>query len=128
MISSNFTKNNPDLGSPDALSQQVAKRLRQAQAQELVKIIGKDTLVDVFKVLFPPDIDIVSGFCRELEDLGVPVDEKLRAKIRSNEPTVVRHAIDALKEALMQGRVDNPTGFIHHAIQGQWKPNSLKNL
>ncbi|RUS93010.1 hypothetical protein DSM106972_097580 [Dulcicalothrix desertica PCC 7102] len=126
MFSSNFTKNNPDLGSPDALSQQVAERLRQAQAQELVKIIGKDTLVDVFQVLFFPDV--VSEFCSELEDLGVPVDGKLRAKIRGNEPTVVRHAIDALKEALMQGRVDNPTGFIHHAIQGQWRPNSLKNL
>lgn len=126
MFSSNFTKNNPDLGSPDALSQQVAERLRQAQAQELVKIIGKDTLVDVFQVLFFPDV--VSEFCSELEDLGVPVDEKLRAKIRGNEPTVVRHAIDALKEALMQGRVDNPIGFIHHAIQGQWRPNSLNKL
>lgn len=126
MISSNFTKNNPDLGSPDTLSQQIAERLKQVQAQELVNIIGKDTLVDVFQVLFPPDV--VSGFCRELEDLGVLVDEKLRAKIRSNEPTVVRYAIDALEEALMQGRVDNPTGFIHHAIQGQWKPNSLKKL
>ncbi len=113
------------MGSPDALSQQIAERLKRAQAQELVNIIGKDTLVDVFQALFP---DVISDIFSELKDLGVSVDEELRTMIHSNKPTVVRHAVDALKEALMQGRADYPSKFLYSAIQGKWKPNSLKRV
>jgi hypothetical protein len=125
LSSSNSIKHTPYLGSPDSLNQQIAQRLKQAQAQELVNIIGKDTLVDVLQVLFP---DVSTEFSDELDHLGISMDEKLMALIQSNKPSIVRHAIDALKEALTKGRVNCPSKFLHHAIQGKWKPNSLKRM
>jgi len=125
LINSDFTKNNPLLGSSDTLCQQLAERLRHAQAQELVTLIGEDTLTSVFQVLFP---DVISDIFSEMKDLGVSVDEELRAMIHSNKPTVVRHAVDALQEAVMQGRADYPSNFLKSAIQGKWKPNSLKRV
>jgi hypothetical protein len=38
------------------------------------------------------------------------------------EPEVVKKAIQALEEALEEGRANYPMQFLKHAIKGKWKP------
>jgi hypothetical protein len=51
-------------------------------------------------------------------------DFELKTLISEVEPEVVKKAIQALEEALEEGRANYPMQFLKHAIRGKWKPKS----
>ncbi len=53
-------------------------------------------------------------------------DFELKTLVREAEPEVVKNAIQALEEALEEGRANHPMQFLKHAIKGKWKPNAWK--
>jgi tRNA U34 5-carboxymethylaminomethyl modifying GTPase MnmE/TrmE len=49
-------------------------------------------------------------------------DFELKTLVSEAEPEVVKKAIQALEEALEEGRANYPMQFLKHAIKGKWKP------
>lgn len=118
---SNYSLNGSSLETVDLLSHQVTLGLARAQAQELAKLIGEDTLALISQVWSVND-EILS----EVKAAGIPVESELRALIMNARGTDVRNALEALKEALEEGRADHPVQFFKKAIIGKWKPNFPK--
>ncbi|BAY14177.1 DUF6262 family protein [Calothrix sp. NIES-2098] len=59
----------------------------------------------------------------ELDELGVRINSTLSKLINSAPEELVLKAIDALKEALTNTEVRNPSGFLVEAIKNTWIPN-----
>lgn len=59
----------------------------------------------------------------ELDELGIKINSTLSKLIKSVPEELVLNAIDALKEALTNTEVRNPSGFLAKAIKNNWIPN-----
>lgn len=59
----------------------------------------------------------------ELVHLGVDLNSTIRNLLRDAPESIIRAAIKALKEATLENRVENPSGFFNRAVTGTWKPN-----
>lgn len=59
----------------------------------------------------------------ELDELGIKINSTLSKLIKSVPEELVLNAIDALKEALKNTEVHNPSGFLAKAIKNNWIPN-----
>lgn len=60
---------------------------------------------------------------RTLADLGVEPNSTLERLIGETPVGIVENAIESLREALTNGPVRNPDGFLNKAINDAWKPN-----
>lgn len=56
--------------------------------------------------------------------LGIQLNSTLTKTIKAVSEETVLDAIEALKEALSDGDVDKPGGWLKTAIEQSWKPNS----
>jgi predicted RNase H-like nuclease (RuvC/YqgF family) len=57
---------------------------------------------------------------KELDSLGIKLNDTLNKKIKANTEEVVLAAIEALKDQLKRGEVKNPGGWLAKAIEGGW--------
>lgn len=60
---------------------------------------------------------------QQLESLGIQLNSTLIKAILAAEEEIVLSAIEALKEAISNGGVDKPGGWLKTAIEQCWKPN-----
>jgi tRNA nucleotidyltransferase/poly(A) polymerase len=60
---------------------------------------------------------------QQLESLGIQVNTTLTKTIKTASEKTVLDAIEALKEAISDGGVDKPGGWLKTAIEQGWKPN-----
>lgn len=58
-----------------------------------------------------------------LIDLGVQLNSTIKELIRTAPQDVIQKAIEALREAAIEGRVKNPSGFFNIAATNAWNPN-----
>jgi cysteinyl-tRNA synthetase len=59
----------------------------------------------------------------ELEALGIPLNTTLTKTIKSASEELVLNAIEALKEAMANGDIPRPGGWLNKAIQEGWAKN-----
>ncbi|KAB8314444.1 hypothetical protein SD81_037800 [Tolypothrix campylonemoides VB511288] len=60
---------------------------------------------------------------QQLESLGIQLNSTLIKAIKAASEEIVLSAIEALKEAISNGGVDKPGGWLKTAIEQCWKPN-----
>lgn len=60
---------------------------------------------------------------QQLESLGIQLNSTLTKTIKSASEETILDAMKALKEALAEGDVDKPGGWLKRAIEQAWKPN-----
>lgn len=60
---------------------------------------------------------------QQLDSLGIQLNSTLTKVIKSASEETVLDAIEALKEAISDGDVDKPGGWLKTAIEQGWKPN-----
>lgn len=60
---------------------------------------------------------------QQLESLGIQLNSTLAKTIKASSEETVLDAIEALKEAISDGGVDKPGGWLKKAIEQGWKPN-----
>jgi hypothetical protein len=60
---------------------------------------------------------------QQLESLGIQLNSTLSKAIKAASEETVLDAIEALKEAISDGGVDKPGGWLKTAIEQAWKPN-----
>lgn len=60
---------------------------------------------------------------QQLEPLDIQLNSTLTTSIKAASEEIVLDAIEALKEALADGDVDKPGGWLKTAIEQGWKPN-----
>lgn len=60
---------------------------------------------------------------QQLESLGIQLNSTLTKAIKSASEETVLDAIEALKEAISDGAVEKPGGWLKTAIEQGWKPN-----
>lgn len=60
---------------------------------------------------------------KQLESLGIQLNSTLTKTIKAASEETVLDAIEALKEAISDGGVDKPGGWLKTAIEQGWKPN-----
>jgi tRNA nucleotidyltransferase/poly(A) polymerase len=63
-----------------------------------------------------------------LQPLGIRLNSTLIKTIKSVREETVLDAIEALKEALNDGNIDKPAGWLKRAIELGWKPNGKINI
>lgn len=73
----------------------------------------------------PPSIaiDQLSVYA-ELIKLGVDLNSTIKRRLKEAPHEVIIKAIDSLREARAEGRVDNPSGFFNCALTDEWKANA----
>jgi hypothetical protein len=59
-----------------------------------------------------------------LQAVGITLNATLKKTIKSVPEGQVLDAIEAYKEALAQGNIEHPGGWLKKAIEEGWKPNS----
>lgn len=103
------------------LKEQLDKCLASKDCVQSVKPDSKVTPLSKRGSTHPPTIsDQVQS---ELDELGIRVNSTL-AKLSAAAPKeMVLKAIDALREALANYEVHNPSGFLVEAIRNTWTPN-----
>lgn len=67
--------------------------------------------------------EVDSQIQAELSRLGVELNPTLNRTIGSTTPEIVLTAIEALKEAMMNGSISKPGGWLKRAIEESWRPN-----
>lgn len=67
----------------------------------------------------------ISDINTELDRLGVKLNSTLENLISITPTSIVKTALQSLKQALETNNVQNPGGFLHKAITDQWIPNSV---
>jgi len=65
----------------------------------------------------------VSSLEDKMMALGVQLNSTIRRVVQEAPQQVIEMAIEALKEAAKQGRLENPSGFFYKAVTDAWKPN-----
>jgi len=60
---------------------------------------------------------------QQLELLGIQLNSTLTKTIKSASEETVLDAIEALKEAISNGKLDKPGAWLKRAIEQSWKPN-----
>ncbi|KYC34614.1 hypothetical protein WA1_51445 [Scytonema hofmannii PCC 7110] len=68
-----------------------------------------------------PYIPVPDSVKDELKNLKIKINSTLRTLIRQNPEEVVLEAIEALKYALNNQEVSNPSGWLNKAIKNRWK-------
>jgi chromosome segregation ATPase len=59
----------------------------------------------------------------ELNKLGVELNSTIKRLLREAPQEVIMAALQSLREALLENRADNPSGFFNRAVTDAWKPN-----
>lgn len=65
----------------------------------------------------------ISDFETEVRSLGVDLNSTITKLIQEVPPEATRRAIESLREAITERRVENRAGFLNKAIRDAWKPN-----
>ena len=65
---------------------------------------------------------------QQLDSLGIQLNSTLNKVIKSTSESTILDAIEALKEALTNGDIDKPAGWLKQAIEQGWKPNSKSQI
>lgn len=72
--------------------------------------------------------NISEGVKQQLDSLGIQLNSTLNKVIKSASESTVLDAIEALKEALTNGEIDKPAGWLKRAIEQDWKPNGKSQI
>ncbi|MBL1177134.1 DUF6262 family protein [Pantanalinema sp. GBBB05] len=60
---------------------------------------------------------------KELERLGVQLNSTIQRLLDKAPHDIIAVALESLREAVLEGRADNPSGFFYRAVTDAWKPN-----
>ncbi len=64
-----------------------------------------------------------SAVDKELANLGVQSNTTIQRLLGEAPQNVITAALESLREAIAEKRVDNPSGFFYRAVTDAWKPN-----
>ncbi|MBD2078322.1 DUF6262 family protein [Leptolyngbya sp. FACHB-17] len=64
-----------------------------------------------------------SDLAAELVKLGVQLNTTIKRAVQEAPKEVLSKALESLKEASVERRVENPSGFFYRAVTDAWKPN-----
>ena len=99
---------------------------------ELKNKLARNTLKSSNKVtqIKRPTIPVPDSVKAELKELKIKINNTLRRLICSNPEEVVLESIGALRYAVLNNQVKNPSGFLVKAIKYRWKApeDTLKHI
>lgn len=118
-----FRKQNEKLSAEIERLSEENVELKNKLAQRTLKSTNKVTPIKRSTIPIPESVKT------ELKILNIKINSTLKKVIRENPEEVVLESIEALKYALQNNDVENPSGFLVKAIKYRWKePNcNLKN-
>ncbi len=109
-----------------ALKQQLEECLQQMQQSTILPVDNpKITSLEKKRT---GGSNISNPIKQQIESLGIQINSTLTKAIKAASAETVLDAIEALKEALNDGAVDKPGGWLKTAIQQGWKPNSKTQI
>lgn len=71
----------------------------------------------------PAQTSDITNIEAEIQSLGVELNTTLIRLMQEAPPDATQKAIESLREAISESRVQNPAGFLNKAIRDAWKPN-----